>query len=649
MSKRSQQSISFCDGVPFSVTYHDVYYSKQNGLAESRHVFLHANKLLERWHNRSCFTIAETGFGTGLNFLATWDLWKNSANRPGILHYISVELHPLRSAQLVQCHAQFPELRVYSRELVRSYPTLFDGFHRLWFEQHQVCLTLCFGDVRRVLTQISGKVDTWFLDGFAPAKNPAMWSSEVFRQISRLSRAGTTMSTFTAARIVCDGALKAGFKVNKIPGYGKKRHMISGCMEYERTYRESEPWFKVPKLTNPSRQAIVIGAGIAGAQAAWHLAKRDWHITVLERHRTVGTEASGNPMAVISPKITARTSVDEEFSVQCFLYLLRQIRQLKISDRLWSGCGVLNLAMGEEKLLQWQRISQRGLNSKIVQCLSADEASNIAGIQIEHNSLYYPEAGWIDPRALIRILLSDSRISIFHNSDALRLSWQAGSWSVIDSSNALLARAPVVVIASGRFLDFDVTKTLPVTPVLGQTTLAKSNDLSRRLKTVVQHTGYITPEREHHHLLGSTYDRNVDEPVSCAQADQDNFEKQRESLHEFSELLGDLKTAHAAVRTTSPTRMPYIGVLPNETSLRANYRPMLRRNYQPDTRPANHLPGLYITAAYGSRGITNAALGGELLASIICDEPLPIQSRLYFCLHPSRQIVRDLKTRTYSE
>ncbi|MGI9318306.1 MAG: bifunctional tRNA (5-methylaminomethyl-2-thiouridine)(34)-methyltransferase MnmD/FAD-dependent 5-carboxymethylaminomethyl-2-thiouridine(34) oxidoreductase MnmC [bacterium] len=643
MSAPTEKSIKFREGVPYSNIYQDIYYATQNGLAESRYVFLQANRLPDNWCDRRTYTIAETGFGTGLNFLATWDLWKRSKNRPEVLHYISVEKHPLPVGQLRRCHQQFPEIYHLSQELTQHYPLPIQGFHRIWLDQRRICLTLCFEDVEVALKQLCANVDCWYLDGFAPAKNPAMWTENMFREVSRISHPGTTLSTFTAARIVRDRVEAAGFRVEKITGYGHKRDMIVARVAQLPQFRDAAPWYCIPYSDYPAKKAVVIGAGIAGAQTAWHLAIRGFQVEVLERREEPGTEGSGNPMAVISPKITAGPSVEEQFSIQCFQYLLGQLRSLGLSDDIWSRCGVLSLANTQEKLKQWQGIADRGLNPALLQCLSAQEATLIAGINIEKKGLYYPSGGWIAPRKLIHALLAHPGITLWRNTAAVRISRQGSWWQIFSDKETLPISAPILVIASGRNLEIDESVSLPVVPVLGQTTRAQATTRSKQLKTVVQHSGYITPANGDFHLLGATYLRNVRQLDHDHRADEDNLRKQKETLSDFSESLGSISSAHTALRITSANRMPFIGPLADERALRQNFHPMLRRNFNNLETPANYVAGLYITAAFGSRGMTNASLGGELLASIICNEPLPLQSKLYHCLHPARHIVRDLK------
>lgn len=213
---------------PFSRAYDDIYFTSGAGLEESRYVFLRHNGLPGRWRGREVFTIAETGFGTGLNFLLTWQAWRECADASQRLDYLSVERHPLSRDDLARALALWPQLRELSAALLAQYPPPRGGAHRLEFDEGRVCLTLLFGDVARMLPPLRAAVDAWFLDGFDPAKNPRMWSREVYEQMARLCAEGGTFATFTAAGVVRRGLQAAGFTVLKAKGFGAKREMLHG-------------------------------------------------------------------------------------------------------------------------------------------------------------------------------------------------------------------------------------------------------------------------------------------------------------------------------------------------------------------------------------------------------------------------------------
>lgn len=211
-----------------SKKFDDVYFSADDGLAETRHVFLDSNHLPNDWQGKSNYVITETGFGTGLNFLAVWSLFKHSALPDQMLDFISIEKYPLQPDLIAEALKPWrDDIGDELDALIDQYPPLMSGVHRLFFDKN-VRLTLFFDDIEQALPKIEARVDAWFLDGFRPATNPEMWTQNVFDQMALISKQGTRYATFTAAGDVRRGLEKAGFSVEKIPGFGKKRDMICG-------------------------------------------------------------------------------------------------------------------------------------------------------------------------------------------------------------------------------------------------------------------------------------------------------------------------------------------------------------------------------------------------------------------------------------
>lgn len=232
MTHYSPAKLEWRDGQPYASTFQDVYFSSDNGLLETDYVFLQGNALQSRWQilNTPHFTIAETGFGTGLNFLSAIKLWLEVAPATAMLHYISTEKHPLSLQDLTSALALWPTLAEFSDHLLENYEKLLQGNQALDLFQNRVCLSLLVGDATTQLRQIHGAVDAWFLDGFSPAKNPDMWQTELFQQIVRLSAVGSTFATFTSAGHVRRNLAAAGFNTQKRAGFGKKREMLQGIL-----------------------------------------------------------------------------------------------------------------------------------------------------------------------------------------------------------------------------------------------------------------------------------------------------------------------------------------------------------------------------------------------------------------------------------
>jgi len=230
------------EGTPVSREFDDVYFSNDNGLEETRYVFLGGNRLSERFltHERSLFVVGESGFGTGLNFLTLWQAFEEFCkNQPQAtlkrLHFISFEKFPLTAQDLHAAHAHWPELADFAQQLQQQWPLPIAGCHRILLAGGRVTLDLWFGDINELIPQLddslNNQVDAWFLDGFAPSKNPDMWTPQLFNAMAKLARPGSTLATFTCAGFVRRGLIDAGFRMTKTKGFGRKREMLVGDME----------------------------------------------------------------------------------------------------------------------------------------------------------------------------------------------------------------------------------------------------------------------------------------------------------------------------------------------------------------------------------------------------------------------------------
>ncbi len=225
----TQTELEWREGLPYSTAFDDVYFSSDDGLLETEYVFIAGNALNTRWQllSGNKFTILETGFGTGLNFLCACKNWLESAPAKAVLHFTSAEKYPLSLSDMRKALLHWHSLQPIADELLAQYETLL-GTGSITIFNGRIQLQVLFGDATTCLSRLNVKADAWFLDGFAPSKNPDMWQVALFEQMARLSHSETTFATFTCAGIVRRGLAAAGFKVIKKPGFGKKREMITG-------------------------------------------------------------------------------------------------------------------------------------------------------------------------------------------------------------------------------------------------------------------------------------------------------------------------------------------------------------------------------------------------------------------------------------
>ena len=626
----SEATLDWQDGQPISKIYGDVYFSRESGLQETQHVFLTQNHLRERWQALADerFTIAETGFGTGLNFLCAWQLWNETASHSANMHFISTEKYPLSHADLTQALDLWPQLANLRDQLLAQYQVLTPGWHRLVFEHGRVTLTLIIGDARETLPQLRACVDAWFLDGFAPAKNPEMWQQALFDNMARLAHAATTFATFTSAGEVRRGLQAAGFEVKKVAGFGRKREMLTGRYAGERV--KSAPIL--------SQQAIVIGGGIAGTASSRALASRGWQVTLIERHPALAQEASGNPLGVLYPRLAGQDMALSRLALHGYLHTTRLLQQLNLDAHDYDACGLLQLAFDAQELARCKAIAARNLLPELLRYVDADEASRLAGVALTHEGLYFPSAGWVNPPALCNVLADHENITVMPSVTALRLQRDGEQWQVWDEKR-LLAQAPVVILASANdTVNFEQSMHLPLEPVRGQISMLPANADSRNLKMVVCTDGYVSPAVAEIHSVGATFSPNdISSDIRQSDHAANLAMLRRMSPELYKSLSQQPVSGRVALRCATPDYLPMAGPLLDSTALSANPP---RYNADPATLP--WLAGLYVNTGHGSKGLINAPLCAEMIACAINGEPAPVDIILLAALDPNRFMLRKL-------
>ncbi len=661
------------DGQPHSSVFDDCYFSRANGLEETRYVFLHNNRLAERFaalpaHGE--FVVAETGFGTGLNFLACWQLWQQTAPSDARLHFVTVEKYPLRREDLRRALALWPELQSLSDALLDQYPAITNpAFHRLTFDQGRITLTLIIDDACNGFEQLLESdhpahqrprraVDAWFLDGFAPAKNPDMWRDELFQLIHKLSHSGTTAATFTAAGIAKRGLRDNGFLVRKSPGFGHKRDMIVAQLqqpfitppvtEFPASHRNAPwgaPWY-CGAATPKQQQALVIGAGLAGCHTARALAERGWQVTVVERHPQPASEGSGNPQGILYAKLSHRPETLADFNLLALQFAQRHYAPFwATSADSGTACGVLQLAHSDKSAELQQRLQDYFGEQELFRPLTAAEASKRAGVTLDCGGLLFPESGWLSPAAVCRQLLQHDNIHCRYDTAVESLQWQADlqQWQVNTGSDPLYA-ANVIVTAAQDSRRFDTTRGLPLKPIRGQVSVLRADATTEQLQLALCGDGYIAPARDGRHCLGATYDpRDLELTVR----EEDHHKNLQLLSTQVPALSGSLLeenviSGRSGLRCTSPDYLPLVGPVADESLLRKEFE-LLAKNARASIATAgSYLPGLYVNVGHGSRGLAYTPVCAELLAAVMHGEPSPLSRNMRLALHPARFAIRDL-------
>ncbi|OLQ76178.1 bifunctional tRNA (5-methylaminomethyl-2-thiouridine)(34)-methyltransferase MnmD/FAD-dependent 5-carboxymethylaminomethyl-2-thiouridine(34) oxidoreductase MnmC [Photobacterium proteolyticum] len=649
-------------GTPVSNDFDDVYFSNTNGLEETRYVFLKQNGLPERWEtfNRRRFVVAETGFGTGLNFLAVWQWFKafrkahpNAATKE--LHFISFEKFPVTKADLIKAHQSWPELSELAEQLHAHYPPAVADCQRIVLEDGMITLDLWFGDIKECMPQVwtndDGIVDAWFLDGFAPSKNPEMWNQNLFDGMAKLARVGCSTATFTAAGFVRRGLIDAGFEMSKVKGFGTKREMLAGTLNQRQHQANYKPWYARTSAEH-TRDIAIIGGGVGSATTALSLVRRGMDVTLYCADPLPAEGASGNRQGAVYPLLNGSNDALSRFFAPAFLYarqFVEQAAEKKSFAHEW--CGVTQLAWNETAEKKLGKMMEGGFPDTLIRQLDAEQTEQVTGIPSGHSSVSYPLGGWLCPqeltRALIQLAQESGRLTLKSNTDICKLTQhddQTG-WVLTDSAANQYQHAAVIVANGHRFAEFEQTQAIPAYSVRGQVSHIPTNKSLSQLKTVLCYDGYLTPANTatQSHCIGASYRRGSTDLAFSEEEHVDNKQRLVDCLPDANwpaEIDMTEKQARVGVRCASRDHLPFVGDVCNYETLIEQYADLREQQDSAENVPA--YPNLYSMIGLGSRGLSSAPLLGELLASQICGDPLPLPNDVLDALHPGRMWVRRL-------
>ncbi|HEY3597144.1 MAG TPA: bifunctional tRNA (5-methylaminomethyl-2-thiouridine)(34)-methyltransferase MnmD/FAD-dependent 5-carboxymethylaminomethyl-2-thiouridine(34) oxidoreductase MnmC [Paraburkholderia sp.] len=635
------------DGIPYSPLYDDIYHSAVGAFAQAQHVFLQGNGLPGRWQKRRIFTVVETGFGMGINFLATWAQWRSDPARCERLHFVSTEKHPFSQADLRAVYETIvadASMSALARTLTDAWPMLLPGIHRLEFEGGRVTLTLVFGDATHTLQTLWLRADAFYLDGFSPAKNPDLWTPAIFRSLARLAGEHATFATYTSAGEVKRGLEQAGFEYQKVEGFGWKRTMLVGRFAPRWRVRRHEP--PLP-LAVDERHAIVIGAGLAGCAMIERLAARGWRVTSLERHPQVAREASGNPAGVFHPMLSRDDSVASRISRAGFLYALQRWSTLADAAHRFTHSfdGLLQIAESEaEAQVLAHTLASFGYPADYVVPVSRDDAQSIANVPLARGGCYFPRGGWLEPTVLCaaQCAAAGAQLERRFGIEAARVERSGNQWTVFDVTGQPVARAPVVIVASAHeAARIAGLHHAPTQSIRGQLTLLPAGAVAGQLRVPVIGEGYAVPLADGITLAGATYDLDHADSSLRVEAHVENIERVARMLPSLTGAADapQALAGRVAFRCVASDRLPMIGAFADEADA-VRHAASLRGAWPRDLPRA---AGLYGAFAYGSRGLVWAALGAELIASQIEGEPWPIERDLAEAVDPARFLLRALR------
>jgi tRNA 5-methylaminomethyl-2-thiouridine biosynthesis bifunctional protein len=555
------------DGTPRSPRFGDIYRSASGGLEQARHVFLRGCGLPAAWADRPQWRILETGFGLGLNFLAVWRAWKDDPRRPRLLHFVSVEAWPVNAEDLSRSVEAYPELQPLAQALAAQWYGLSPGAHRLAFEDGRVLLTLHVRDVLDALRNEAFDADSVFLDGFDPQCNPAMWDAATLKAVARHCHRGTILSTWTAAGEVRRDLAQCGFVVEKVDGLPPKRHSLKAVFD-----PAWEP--KGQRVAQPATpgNCIVVGGGLSGAAAAASLARRGWNVTVIDAAQEPAAGASGLPAGLLVPHRSTDDNLLSRLSRAGVRITLQQARELLEEDAEWR-----------------------------------------AGVREQRPDtppLWHEHAAWIRPASLVRAWLAQPGIAWQGNVRVDRISRDGEDWRLLDAHGSELARAPLVVVAAALGSAALLEDRLALQPVRGQISWGFASPGSSLPSFAVNGDGHFIPgvpqESGPAWYCGSTFGRGDTDLRPRTEDHLANLERLRGLLPEVAAQLapafaaGEVN-AWVGLRCASADRRPLVGEM---------------------------APGLWVSTAMGSRGLTFCMLVAELMAARLHGEPWPLEQKL---------------------
>jgi tRNA 5-methylaminomethyl-2-thiouridine biosynthesis bifunctional protein len=571
------------NGIPYSPAYEDSYFSASGGPEQARHVFLAGNDLPARWQGRD-FVILETGFGLGLNFLCTLHAWRRQPGRH--LHYVAIEKHPFRPDILQTLHARWPELAALTTELQARWPLPLPGLHRLDFGT--VTLTLAFGDAETLLPQLSLAADALYLDGFAPAKNPEMWSDTVFAELYRMAAPGATLASWSVLDDMMFRLSRTGFRLEKHPGFGTKRYMLTGRK------------VGAGRTASARKKIAVIGAGIAGASIAHALQRRGHQVIVLDAAAAPAQGASGNLAGVFRPLPSQDDSRLSRLLRAGFLHGRRQYAPFPATLNVRLGwTGVLHIARdAQHEETQRRIVAEQALPPDFCRFVDRDEATALARWPVELGGWWFPRGGWLNPPSLVQALLAGSEVRCGLHIDSLARLHDLGADDVVLANGigaATLAPEFRLPIRAGRGLVSHVPT--PLTPAFD---------------IVATRLGYVTPAIDGIRCAGATMTAGDLDPAPRLADHIENLHRLDMALPGFGRTLDPARLdGRVSFRPMSPDRLPIVG-------------------------PLSASAGLWIIDGFGARGLVFAPICAELLASQISGDPLPLEADLVAAIAPQR-------------
>lgn len=644
---------------PCAPDFGDVYHSRVGALAQARHVFVQGTGLPQGWERREDFVVLECGFGFGHNFLATWDAWRQDPDRCRHLHYVAIDRHPPTAQDLARLHAHsaLPQL---AAALQAQWPAPTANLHPLSFEDGRLNLLLAWGEARDLLSQLTLRADAVYLDGFAPSRNPEMWSLPLLKAVGRLCAVGAPLATWSVARAVSEGLVSAGFEVQRQAGIGGKRWVTRAAYRPRPTVRTGAqgpiedqrlsgtdgparlaPLARLSGLEPASTSVVVVGAGLAGAAVARALARRGVQVTVLESGAAPALGASGNPGGLFHATAHATDGPHARLFRAAALQAARDhAEMLNTGAVAGQVAGLLRLAPDDRPVSDLQAVLDGlGLPASVVQAVDMAAARAQSGVDLPGPAWLFSGGGWIAPGDWVRQALRSPGVDLRPHSPVARLSRGSdGAWCLWSDSGQSLARAPTVVLATAQGTAGLLTASglgppdWPLSTSRGQVSWFDAPE--QPLHRPVAGDGYTLALPDGRWLCGAT--RQMQDAEACVRLD--DHVQNLERMQRLTGVQAPLATScggRVGWRLHTRDGLPIAGPLPR--------LPLPQRDCAHALRRIERESGLFVCTALGARGLTLAPLLAQLVAAQILLAPWPLERDLAEAVDPARWWLRRLR------
>ena len=587
------QDVIWNDNLPYSTTYQDRFF-QDDAISEITNIFIEPNRLLERINHGSQVHICELGFGFGLNFLVTAKFWLENNNLGSFnLEYLAIDEALPTKEQILKIIDSFPELEEISNIFLQDYDLNHNDAQRIYFPSLKIKLTLIQNDIESGLKNLLGlknnQIDAWYLDGFDPSKNKSMWSNPVFQYIKFLSASNATFGTFTSAGFVRRGLKKFGFEVDKVKGFGRKRHKLIGSIRADAKHGAER---------NKKKKIGIIGSGIAATSAAYAAAQNGANVEIFEFSDDIAAGASGNPVAAMYPRFSANNSPYSFLTAQSYFFAEKIYARL---PHAYKKTGLL-FSHSNDYQKQWIEDMKNLNRDDLFEIIDKKKMKKLYGL--ESDGLLVKKGGYLFPKLICQELINHPNIKINYNHCFESWVKNKSKLDILFSNQETKSNFDDLIIANGpglaQYLSGLKTSKGQLVGLKGKQPID--------LDLPINSAGYILPKVNGITWIGSTHEREYNNIDVCYEAGKELIERTNQNFKITLDGLDNM-LMKSNFRVGSKDRLPLAG--------------KIKEN-------------VYAIGGLGSRGFSLGPILGEHVASLINHSPSPISSGIALAIEPLR-------------